>query len=62
MIVCPDAASLRMNLQISNADCPSRPEVGSSRNSKDGLATSSVASVSLLRCSIDKPRPGPRSC
>ena len=33
----------------------SKPEVGSSINMMDGLATSSTAMVSLLRCSIDNP-------
>lgn len=58
MIVWPDAASLRMSRQISNADWPSSPDVGSSRNSSDGFATSSVARVSLFRCSIERPEPG----
>ena len=33
----------------------SRPEVGSSMNIIDGFATSSVAIVSLLRCSVERP-------
>ncbi|KAM3688046.1 hypothetical protein ACJW31_10G120900 [Castanea mollissima] len=33
----------------------SRPEVGSSMNIIDGLATSSTAIVSLLRCSVERP-------
>ena len=33
----------------------SKPEVGSSINMMDGLATSSTAMVSLLRCSVDNP-------
>lgn len=33
----------------------SKPEVGSSINMIDGLATSSTARVNRLRCSVDKP-------
>lgn len=33
----------------------SKPEVGSSMNMIEGLATSSTAIVSRLRCSVDKP-------
>lgn len=33
----------------------SKPEVGSSMNMMEGLATSSTAIVSRLRCSVDKP-------
>ncbi|PKA53769.1 hypothetical protein AXF42_Ash020690 [Apostasia shenzhenica] len=33
----------------------SSPDVGSSMNIIEGLATSSTAIVNLLRCSIDKP-------
>uniref|UniRef100_A0A0A9GSN4 Secreted protein n=1 Tax=Arundo donax TaxID=35708 RepID=A0A0A9GSN4_ARUDO len=33
----------------------SRPEVGSSIKMIEGLATSSTAIVSLLRCSVDRP-------
>ena len=39
--------------------CVGKPEVGSSMKTMEGLATSSTAIVSLLRCSTDKPvRPG----
>ncbi|KAL0927350.1 hypothetical protein M5K25_001512 [Dendrobium thyrsiflorum] len=37
------------------ADLASTPDVGSSMNKIDGLATSSTAIVSRLRCSVDKP-------
>lgn len=37
------------------ADLASRPDVGSSMNIIDGLETSSTATVSRLRCSVDRP-------
>ena len=55
---CPPSVSLLMNRTMLNADCPSRPEVGSSMNSRFGFATSSTPRVTRLRCSMLNPSPG----
>jgi hypothetical protein len=51
-IACPASARVLKNETIAQADCESRPEVGSSKKSKSlGLAASSTAMVVLLLCS-----------
>lgn len=54
----PASASFRRNQTILNDDCPSRPEVGPSKNRRTGFGTSSTPIVTRLRCSTPSPRPG----
>ena len=54
----PPSTSLRRKRTMLNALCPSRPEVGSSKNSNVGFATSSTPRVTRLRCSMLSPAPG----
>nr|GLL21186.1 hypothetical protein AXF42_Ash020690 [Ipomoea trifida] len=54
-IVLPVSTTFRIVVMMIAEALASRPVVGSSMNTMEGLATSSTAIVSLFRCPVDRP-------